>query len=187
MRLSSRLKLAPFSQSLTDLVPGTAVLTVNGLHAKTIVDMLARSDTLVFSGSQTCGILLSLTGAESLFWEHEVKDSERLEVDRLLKCNLEELIASVRPMSAENCERIARAILDRIGGPTFEHLLTRIVGTMVPRDGRGPPTSSDEYYFAIRDLFPQVPPENDVLGRLLCFAMRMYQLRIETNPNLTAH
>jgi len=116
-----------------------------------------------------------------------VKDSDRLELDWLLKCNLEELIASVRPMSAKNCEQIVRAILDRIGGPTFDQLLTRIVGTMVPRDGRGTPTDSDEYYFAIRDLFPQVPPENDVLGRLLCFALRMCQLRIEKNPNLTAH
>ena len=30
-------------------------------------------------------------------------------------------------------------------------------------------------------------PENDVLGRLLCFAMRMCLLRIEKNPNPTAH
>src|ERR1700730_14063856 len=82
-------------------------------------------------------------------------------------------------MSDKNCEQIVRAILDRIGGPTFEQLLARIVETMIPRDGRGPPTNSDEFYFAIRDLFPQVPPENDVLGRLLCFAMRMCQLRIE--------
>ena len=116
-----------------------------------------------------------------------MEDSEPLELDWLLKCNLEELIASVRPMSAKNCERIVRAILDRIGGPTFEQLLARIVETMIPRDGRGPPTNSDEFYFAIRDLFPQVPPENDVLGRLLCFAMRMCQLRIEKNRNLTAH
>ena len=116
-----------------------------------------------------------------------MKDSERLELDWLLKCNLEELVASVRPMSANNCEQIARAILDRIGGPTFEQLLARIVGKMVPRDGRGPPTNSDEYYFAIRDLFPQVPQENDVLGKLLCFALRMCQLRIGNNFNLTAH
>ena len=72
-----------------------AVSTVNDRHAKAIVDMPARSDSLVFSGSQT-------------------------------------------------------------------------------------------FYFAIRDLFLQVPPENDVLGRLLCFAMRMCQLRIEKN-RLTAH
>ena len=115
-----------------------------------------------------------------------MEDSEPLELDWLLKCNLEELIASVRPMSAKNCEQIVRAILDRIGGPTFEQLLTRIVGTMVPRDGRGPP-NSDEYYFAVRDLFPRVPPENDILGRLLCFALRMCQLRIDKSLNLTAH
>src|ERR1700732_897942 len=70
---------------------------------------------------------------------------------------------------------------------TYRRQLMRIVETMVPRDGRGPPTNSDEYYFAIRDLFPHVPPENDVLGRLLCFAMRMCLLRIEKNPNPTAH
>lgn len=116
-----------------------------------------------------------------------MKDFGHLELDWLLSCKIEELIASVRPMSAKNCEQIVRAILDRLGGPTFEELLTRIVGTMVPRDGRGPPTNSDEYYFAIRDLFTQVPPENDVLGRLLCFAMRMCQLRIEKNPTFTAH
>ena len=99
-----------------------------------------------------------------------MKDFKHLELDWLLKCKLEELIASVRPMSAKNCEQYVRAILSRIGGPSFEQLLMRIVETMVPRDGRGPPTNSDEYYFAIRDLFPHVPPENDVLGRLLCFA-----------------
>jgi hypothetical protein len=60
-------------------------------------------------------------------------------------------------MSAKNCEKIARAILDRIGGPSFEQLLMRIVETMLPRDGRGPPTNSDELYFSIRDLFPHVP------------------------------
>src|SRR3984893_16956057 len=128
--------------------------TSNGLHAEAIVHMLTRSDTLVFSGSQTCGILLFRTRAESSFGEQKVKHSDRLELDWLLKCKLEELIASVRPMSAKNCEQIVRAILDRIGGPSFEQLLMRIVETMVLRDGRGPPTNSDEYYFAIRDLFP---------------------------------
>jgi hypothetical protein len=108
-----------------------------------------------------------------------VKDFGHLELDWLLSCKIEELIASVRPMSAKNCEQYVRAILGRIGGPSFEQLLMRIVETMVPRDGRGPPTNSDEYYFAIRDLFPHVPVENDVLGRLLCFAMRMFQLRLE--------
>lgn len=116
-----------------------------------------------------------------------MRDSEHVELDRLLKCKPDELIASVRPMSANNCERYVRAILGHIGGPSFEQFLMRIVETMVSRGGRGPPTNSDVYYFAIRDLFPHVPKESDVLGRLLFVAMRMCQLRIEKNPNLTAH
>src|ERR1700716_2903205 len=90
--------------------------------------------------------------------EQKVKDSDRLELDWLLKCKLEELIASVRPMSAKNCEQIVRATLDRIGGPSFEQLLMRI-GRNDGSEGRA--TNSDEYYFAIRDLVPHVPPEND--------------------------
>jgi hypothetical protein len=61
-----------------------------------------------------------------------VKDSGHLELDWLLSCELEELIASVRPMSAKNCEQYVRAILGRVGGPSFEQLLMRIVETMVP-------------------------------------------------------
>jgi hypothetical protein len=44
-----------------------------------------------------------------------VEDPEPFELDWLLKCNLEELIASVRPMSAKNCEQIVRPILDFAG------------------------------------------------------------------------
>jgi hypothetical protein len=109
------------------------------------------------------------------------------EFDWLLRCEIEELIVSVRSMSAKDCERYARAILGRVGGPSFDQLLMRIVETMVPKDGSGPPRNSDDYYFAIRDLFPHVGAEDDVLGRLLCFAMRMCQLRIEKHPNFVAH
>ena len=116
-----------------------------------------------------------------------MNDSGQLELDWLLSCKVEELISSVRPMPAKNCEQYARAILGRIGGPSFEQLLMRIVETTVPRDGHGPPTSPDEYYFAVRDLFPHVPVKNDVLGRLLFFALRMFQLRLEQHPNLNTH
>jgi hypothetical protein len=112
-----------------------------------------------------------------------VEDSEALELDWLLKCNLDELIASVGPMPAKNCEQIVMAILDRIGGPTFEQLLARIVETMIPRDGRGPPTNSDEFYFAIRDLFPQVPPEDDVDSYvLLCECVSYGSKRTAISP-----
>ena len=71
--------------------------------------MLAPSDISVFSGFQTCGILLFRTRAESAFGEQEVKDSADLKLDWLLKCKIEELIASVLPMSAKNCEQIVRS------------------------------------------------------------------------------
>jgi hypothetical protein len=55
------------------------------------------------------------TRAESSFGEQKVKDSDRLELDWLLKCKPEELIASVRPMSAKNCEQIVRiALADQV-------------------------------------------------------------------------
>ena len=116
-----------------------------------------------------------------------MKDSEDLELDWLLKCKLEELIASVRPMSAKNCEQYVRAILGRIGGPSFEQFLMRIVETMVPRDGRGPPMNSDEYYFAIRDLFPMCPQKMMSWANfyvLLCECANCGSKRIPISPSI---
>ena len=85
-------------------------------------------------------------------------------------------------MSAKELETYTKEMLDRIGGPSFEQLLMRIVETMVPTDGGSPPRNPDEYYFAVRDLFPHVPTESDVVARVLAFAMRMSVLRLEKNP-----
>jgi hypothetical protein len=77
-----------------------------------------------------------------------------IELDRLLGCSVGELIALVQPMSADNCEQYARAILGRIGGPSFEQLMMRIIQTAAPKDGGAPPRDPDTYYFAVRELFP---------------------------------
>jgi hypothetical protein len=116
-----------------------------------------------------------------------VSDPKDLELNRLLTCDLEKLIDAVRPMSAKDCERHARAILSRIGGPTLEQYLMRIVERMIPEDGGDPPTNIDEYYFAVQDLFPHIPADNDVLGRLACLVMRMGQLRLEAHRNNVRH
>ncbi len=110
-----------------------------------------------------------------------------IELDRLLSCTIDELIALVRPMSANNCEQFARAILGRIGGPSFEQLMMRIVETACPKDGDHPPMNSDAYYFAVRDLFPHIAQENDVVGRLVFLAMHMATLRLEAHPNLSTN
>ena len=104
-----------------------------------------------------------------------------LRLDHLLNSDMEELISEVASMSAYDCEQYARAILDKIGGPTFDQFLMRIVETMIPDDGSGPPTNSDDYYFAIRDMFPHISMEDDILGRLAGLVMRMAGLRLIGN------
>lgn len=114
-------------------------------------------------------------------------DLAPIELDRLLSCTVDELLALVQPMSANNCEQYARAILGRIGGPSFEQLMMRIVETANPNDGGRPPTNPDEYYSAVRELFPHIADENDVVGRLVFLAIHAAALRLEEHPNPGTH
>jgi hypothetical protein len=111
-------------------------------------------------------------------------DMALIELDQLLGCSVDELIALVKPLSADNCEQYARAILGRIGGPCFEQLIRRIVETAVNDGGR---PDVDAYYFAVSDLFPHVAIENDVVGRLVFLAIHMTTLRLEKHPTLATH
>jgi hypothetical protein len=117
----------------------------------------------------------------------EVINLAHIELDGVLSCTVDELIALVQPMSADNCEQCARAILGRIGGPSFEQLMMRIVETAAPKDGRGPPMNSDAYYLAVQELFPHIAQEDDVVGRLVFLAMHVATLRLEGYPNLSTH
>ena len=114
-------------------------------------------------------------------------DMALIELDQVLGCSVDELIALVKPMSADNCEQYARAILGRIGGPSFEQLMFRIVERAGQKDGDHPPMNSDAYYFAVRDLLPHITQENDVVGRLVFLAMHMAALRLEEHESLSTH
>ena len=114
-------------------------------------------------------------------------DMTHIEIDRLLSCTVDELIALVQPMSADNCEQCARAILGRIGGPSFEQVMMRIVETVVQKDGAHPPTNSDAYYFAVCELFFHVKRDNDVVGRLVFLATYMATLRLERHHTFSTH
>jgi hypothetical protein len=118
--------------------------------------------------------------------EEEVTDLSHIELDRLLRCAVDELIALVQPMSADICERYARAILGRIDGPSFEQLMMRIVETAWKDRGR-PPFNSDAYYLAARKLFPHIPREDNVVGRLVFLIVHTATLRLEGHPNLSTH
>ena len=101
-----------------------------------------------------------------------------IRLNQLLTAEMDELVSEIASMSANDCEQYARAILDQIGGPSFDEFLMRIVETMIPDDENGPPTNSDEYYFAVRDMFPHISKEDDVVGRLAGLVMRMAGLRM---------
>jgi hypothetical protein len=117
--------------------------------------------------------------------EPAVIDMTQIELDRLLNCTVDELVALVKSLSANNCEQIARAILGRIGGPSFEQLMIRIIQTAAPKDGGHPPRDPDRYYFAVRELFPPVTEDNDVVGRLVLLTMLAGTLRLEAHATLT--
>jgi hypothetical protein len=116
--------------------------------------------------------------------ERAVIDMAQIELDRLLNCTVDELTALVKPLSANNCERYARAILGRVGEPSFERLMMRIIQTAAPKDGGHPPRDPDTYYFAVRELFPHVAEDNDVVGRLVLLTMLAGTLRLEAHPTL---
>jgi hypothetical protein len=113
-----------------------------------------------------------------------VIDLAHIELDRLLSCTVDELVALVEPMSANNCEQYARAILGRIGGPSFEQVMMRIIQTAMPKDGGYPPRDPDTYYFAVRGLFPHVDEGSDVVGRLVLLTMLAGTLRLKAHPSL---
>jgi hypothetical protein len=105
--------------------------------------------------------------------------ADRVTVDQILTCDVEACVSAIGSMSADDCEHHARAILDRIGGPTFEQYVMRIMETMIPEDRNSPPNDCDDYYFAVRELFPHISTEDDVLGRLAALVMKMIVLRVE--------
>ena len=111
----------------------------------------------------------------------------RCEIDRLLSCRVDELIALVQPMSADNCEHYARAVLGRIGGPSFEQVMLRIVETAAQTGRDRPPTNSEAHYLAVRDLFPNISRDNDVVGRLVFLATYTAVLRLEKYRTSSTH
>jgi hypothetical protein len=98
--------------------------------------------------------------------------------DDLMTCGMDEFITALENLSAPECERHARSILDRIGGPSFEECVSRLLDTAWSSDNGKPPRTPDAYYFAIQELFPQVSQESDILGRFVALLMSMTTQRL---------
>jgi hypothetical protein len=113
-------------------------------------------------------------------------DVALIELEQLLGCSVDELIALVKPMSADSCEQHARAIFTRLGGPSFEQLMMRILQTTA-NDVTPPSSDPDTYYFAVRELFPHVAKDSDVVGRLVLLTMLAGTLRLEAHQSRIMH
>jgi hypothetical protein len=94
------------------------------------------------------------------------------------ECGVAEFTERLQRMSAEECERYARALLDDIGGPTFEKYLSVIAETMMPAETGDPPDSVDAYYLAVRGLFPHIGHGDDRLGRLCALVVQLCRLHL---------
>jgi hypothetical protein len=108
-----------------------------------------------------------------------VIDLVRIELDQLLSCTVDELVALVQRMPADHCEQCVRGILSRVGGPSLEQLMMRLLETADPKDGVGQTINPDAYYFAVRELFPHIAQKSDVVGRVVFLAMHASTLRAE--------
>jgi hypothetical protein len=95
------------------------------------------------------------------------------ELDHLLTCDAGTFASLIGGLSVAECERIARLILERTGGPRFERYLKRIAETMVPVDGSGSPDKVEDYYHAVRDMFPHIERDDGTLGRLCAIVVHL--------------
>jgi hypothetical protein len=118
--------------------------------------------------------------------KRKLRERERRKLDHLMFCDIEELTQIVAVMSADDCEKYARFMLDEIGGASFDEYLQRIVVTMMPEDDQ-PYPGPDDFYLSVRGMFPHIAEENDVLGRLCALVMQMAVLRLERGRERRVH
>ena len=108
---------------------------------------------------------------------------EGIDLDRLLTCDADELAKRLSDLSVAQCERAARGILDRVGGPRFERYLQGIAETMACPDGGDPPETIDGYYHAVRNLFPHVEKDDGILGRLCAVVVQLCRCHLQDELN----
>lgn len=107
-----------------------------------------------------------------------LEDDRYAGIEELVACSTKQFTQRLEQMSAEECERYARALLDELGGPTFEKYLSIIAETMMPPDASGPPEHIDAYYLAVRELFPHIGHGDDRLGRLCALVVQLCRLHL---------
>ncbi|MBW3597040.1 MAG: SEC-C domain-containing protein [Planctomycetes bacterium] len=145
---------------------------------------LGVDPALIFAFEQT-GLMISEENQHQ-FSEEEVRrfdaaldicHSRRTQIttEALLSCSMEAYIDACAVFNAEQCEQHARKILDRLGEVSFETYLRALTEVALTQPTPG---SVDAYYAKTRELFPDVPLADDILGRLAGLMLRMIELRL---------
>jgi len=94
--------------------------------------------------------------------------------------------ATVAELDARACERHARDIVHRLGGPTtFELYMTEVIHAALEFQGAAEERITELYGVTTR-LFPQVPPEYDILSRLTTLVLKMMVERLTLLRELRA-
>ena len=97
----------------------------------------------------------------------------------LITTDLDAFIDAVAKLDADTCERHARAVIRHLDEPvSFEEYLWAL--TRVAVEFNGPDhEKTTQYYLTTEKLFPRVPAEDDILGRLAGLMLKMMAKRLE--------
>ena len=98
--------------------------------------------------------------------------------DELLKTNLTIFTAILGHLEYATCERHARDIVVMLSGTPFEEYLQVIVDAVIT-NVETEQHDVMQYYKETEKLFPEISPENDILGRLVSLTLLMVTLRLE--------
>ena len=102
-----------------------------------------------------------------------------MKTEELIAAELGRFIDAVAQLDADTCEEHSRAIIRRLGEPasfeTYLYELTRLALEVEGSSGE----KSTEYYRVTERLFPGIPAEDDILGRLTGLMMKMMAERLK--------
>jgi hypothetical protein len=96
--------------------------------------------------------------------------------DELLQLEMPALTHVIVEFSPADCEVHVRELLARLDGPSYDKYVKTLVDVALTGT-----RCSDDYYMAVREYFPHVPRDSDVLGRLCAIAMKMVVDRLAAN------
>jgi len=114
--------------------------------------------------------------------EHRAR-TRQLTTDELLTCKATTFVDLVTELNASQCEQHARAILDRLQEVDYETYAKALIRVALIGSEASPP-SEDEYFSETREVFPDVPMDDDILERLTTLMLLVMNRRLARHTTL---